>query len=486
MDIAALQTTLRTFAAERNWQPFHTPKNLTAALMVEAAELLEIFQWMTADESKAAHLYPAMKERIADEVADVFLYLLQVADRCAIDLTDAVANKLVKNASKHPVPDSASSHVVAPLPADHVAQPNDVVAQSAPDTVVATTSTAAQTHVLVDWENVQPKGQDIQRLVPDVTDVWLFHGPGQKNVNADQAQFGQRVTLVPIARAGKNSLDFHLSFYIGYIAARNPLASCVVLSNDKGYMPMLEHAEILGFSARWLSFRKDSSVTRKAPAKKVVSKIQSPAPPQPPATAIDSGQTLTVAPVSRPVANPTLRAKNNPIAAATKVASANPSPALSQKSVDAKKVAAARKVPGAKKVALKNTNKASAPANLAIKPLTPDAKAVTVKLAIAKSAKVKSQKVAGIDIPMPVAAWSDDAPGKRSQAPELIKAVRHVQDSLQKSANKPGRIARLRGAIKSLLPDEIADESVVSVVLEQLQDSGFVTVNEKGVVSFGA
>ena len=165
MDIAALQTSLRTFAAERNWQPFHTPKNLTAALMVEAAELLEIFQWMTADESKAAHLYPAMKERIADEVADVFLYLLQVADRCAIDLTDAVANKLVKNASKHPVPDSASSHVVAPLPADHVAQPNDVVAQSAPDTVVATTSTAAQTHVLVDWENVQPKGQDIQRLV---------------------------------------------------------------------------------------------------------------------------------------------------------------------------------------------------------------------------------------------------------------------------------------------------------------------------------
>ena len=102
MDIAALQTTLRTFAAERNWQPFHTPKNLTAALMVEAAELLEIFQWMTADESKAAHLDPVTHERIADEVADVFLYLLQVTDHCAIDLPGAVARKLVKNANKHP------------------------------------------------------------------------------------------------------------------------------------------------------------------------------------------------------------------------------------------------------------------------------------------------------------------------------------------------------------------------------------------------
>ena len=104
MDIQALQRTLREFAAARNWQPFHTPKNLSAALMVEAAELVEIFQWMTAEESQAAHSEPATKEKIADEVADVLLYLLQVADHCAIDIASAVANKLVKNAVKHPVP----------------------------------------------------------------------------------------------------------------------------------------------------------------------------------------------------------------------------------------------------------------------------------------------------------------------------------------------------------------------------------------------
>lgn len=104
MDIQALQHELRDFAAARHWQPFHTPKNLSTALLVEAAELAEIFQWMTAEESQAAHRDPLMKERIADEVADVLLYLLQVADQCAIDLPVAVANKLAKNAVKHPEP----------------------------------------------------------------------------------------------------------------------------------------------------------------------------------------------------------------------------------------------------------------------------------------------------------------------------------------------------------------------------------------------
>jgi NTP pyrophosphatase (non-canonical NTP hydrolase) len=102
MDLQALQTTLREFAAARQWQLFHTPKNLSTALIVEAAELAEIFQWMTPEESKAAHLDAAIKEHIADEVADVLLYLMQLADQCQIDIPSAVANKLVKNAIKHP------------------------------------------------------------------------------------------------------------------------------------------------------------------------------------------------------------------------------------------------------------------------------------------------------------------------------------------------------------------------------------------------
>jgi NTP pyrophosphatase (non-canonical NTP hydrolase) len=110
MDLQALQFTLRDFAAKRDWQPFHTPKNLSTALMVEAAELAEIFQWMTSVDSQRAHTDEATKERIADEVADVLLYLLQLADHCAIDLPQAVANKLVKNAIKHPI-----APAIAPL-----------------------------------------------------------------------------------------------------------------------------------------------------------------------------------------------------------------------------------------------------------------------------------------------------------------------------------------------------------------------------------
>ena len=105
VDLTALQTRLRAFAAERQWQPFHTPKNLAMALMVEAAELAEIFQWMTPEQSLAVREDPALKEPIADEVADVLLYLLQLADHAGVDLAEAVEHKLRKTAVKHPLPD---------------------------------------------------------------------------------------------------------------------------------------------------------------------------------------------------------------------------------------------------------------------------------------------------------------------------------------------------------------------------------------------
>ena len=70
LDVDALQARLRAFAAERQWQPFHTPKNLAMALMVEAAELTEIFQWMTPEQSLAVRDDPALTEPIADEVAE--------------------------------------------------------------------------------------------------------------------------------------------------------------------------------------------------------------------------------------------------------------------------------------------------------------------------------------------------------------------------------------------------------------------------------
>lgn len=104
MDLPALQSALRVFAAERDWPPFHTPKNLAMALIVEAAELAEIYQWLTPEQSRTAHADPAVKEQIADEVADVLLYLLQLADQTGIDVEAAALRKMQKNARKHPVP----------------------------------------------------------------------------------------------------------------------------------------------------------------------------------------------------------------------------------------------------------------------------------------------------------------------------------------------------------------------------------------------
>jgi len=126
----------------------------------------------------------------------------------------------------------------------------------------------AKTHVLVDWENVQPNETECRALVPDATDVWLFHGPNQKNVGTGYASFGERATAVRIARTGKNALDFHLAFYMGYIAAKHPGSRLVVLSNDKGYGPMLEHAKELGFVTSQSGFGdvKVARPPRKTPA----------------------------------------------------------------------------------------------------------------------------------------------------------------------------------------------------------------------------
>ena len=100
-DIKALQASLRTFAAERDWEQFHSPKNLTAALSVEAAELLEHFQWLTEEQSRSIPI--EKREAIAEEVADVFLYLLQLADKLDIDPLEAARKKLQTNALKYPV-----------------------------------------------------------------------------------------------------------------------------------------------------------------------------------------------------------------------------------------------------------------------------------------------------------------------------------------------------------------------------------------------
>jgi dCTP diphosphatase len=96
-----LRDLLRRFVAERDWDQFHSPKNLAIALSVEAAELLEHFQWMP--ETQSAALAGDVKARIREELADVLIYLIQLADKLEIDLLAAASDKIQLNAEKYPV-----------------------------------------------------------------------------------------------------------------------------------------------------------------------------------------------------------------------------------------------------------------------------------------------------------------------------------------------------------------------------------------------
>ncbi|MDD2770194.1 MAG: nucleotide pyrophosphohydrolase [Methylococcus sp.] len=103
MDLAEIQQQLREFAAERHWEPFHTPKNLVMALAVESAELMEHFQWLTPDESLNLDGDAELKQAVTEEVADVAIYLIRLADRLGIGLETAIRDKMQRNAEKYPV-----------------------------------------------------------------------------------------------------------------------------------------------------------------------------------------------------------------------------------------------------------------------------------------------------------------------------------------------------------------------------------------------
>jgi dCTP diphosphatase len=99
--LLVLRDELRRFAAARDWDQFHSPKNLAIALSVEAAELLEHFQWIR--EADSASLLPEQKAEVSKELADVLLYLIRLADKLNVDLAVAAAAKIEINAAKYPV-----------------------------------------------------------------------------------------------------------------------------------------------------------------------------------------------------------------------------------------------------------------------------------------------------------------------------------------------------------------------------------------------
>lgn len=92
---------IRKFVQERDWEQFHSPKNLTMALSIEVSEIMEHFQWMTTEESR--HLDQETLNEVKDEIGDTFVYLLQLCDKLNIDPIEAAKHKMIKNAKKYPV-----------------------------------------------------------------------------------------------------------------------------------------------------------------------------------------------------------------------------------------------------------------------------------------------------------------------------------------------------------------------------------------------
>lgn len=103
LDLKALQHDIENFVQERDWDQFHSVKNLAIALSVESSELLEIFQWIREEESNKIHEDEKLREKLEDEVADVFIYLMRIISKTHIDLESCVRNKMDKNARKYPV-----------------------------------------------------------------------------------------------------------------------------------------------------------------------------------------------------------------------------------------------------------------------------------------------------------------------------------------------------------------------------------------------
>jgi dCTP diphosphatase len=109
IDVSSLETALQKFADERSWQKYHSPKNLAMALTREVGELVEIFQWLSEEQSKSVAREAMTAQAVRDELADVMLYLVRLSSVLGVDLNEAVRQKLVKNGKKYPIGDSTPS-----------------------------------------------------------------------------------------------------------------------------------------------------------------------------------------------------------------------------------------------------------------------------------------------------------------------------------------------------------------------------------------
>jgi len=275
-------------------------------------------------------------------------------------------------------------------------------------------------HVLLDYENVQPSLEALAKLAPGFTDVWLFHGPHQAKQAQVFAASHERVVLVPRSGQGPNALDFHLSFYLGYVAAKHPDAQLVVVANDRGYDPMLAHARMLKFHAKRVGY--------KAPVAK-----------------------KTVAPAAAPVVAKKAAAKK----AAAKKASAKP--AVPVKAVAAKKSA---------------TSASKVQASIAAQ-----AGKIGVKVTVAKAKQARVLPAKSLP-PVRKTAASKAA----ATLPES-KLLARISKGLTKMGDKaPTKLKSFMSALKPML-DKNSTAADIDAMAQALQDRGVVQV-QGGVVTY--
>lgn len=103
IDLNKLNEEIESFIAERDWDQFHSVKNLSMALTKESSELMELFQWLKEEDSNKVKDNPELLPKVQDEVADIFVYLLRIINKTGIDLEEAVRLKMAKNKAKYPV-----------------------------------------------------------------------------------------------------------------------------------------------------------------------------------------------------------------------------------------------------------------------------------------------------------------------------------------------------------------------------------------------
>lgn len=103
VDVSRLQQVVARFARERDWEPFHSPKNLAMALAGEVGELVEVFQWLSEEASREVARNPATARSVRDEIADVLIYLVRLASVLEVDLDEALRSKIAANEIRYPV-----------------------------------------------------------------------------------------------------------------------------------------------------------------------------------------------------------------------------------------------------------------------------------------------------------------------------------------------------------------------------------------------